>query len=376
MRVLFCSSEFWPARGGRGIFATRLVPDLRCRGYDIRVLTLQNNSHEPTDDTYQAIPVSRIPFPTALGHFKVERWMAMRRWLANLKRETAPNLVHIHGFDPWLVLLHLETAKRFPIPWVFTLTEELPRAALQSGLFARALGSADWITGKCLAVLSQARQIAPEIERRSSVVYNGLEVPDLAPAPLRFGRLLGLGRLVRQKGFDLVLTALPSIIKRFPEARLVIAGDGPERPRLERQTADLDLGKFVHFSGWIAPDKVPELINAASLALIPSRWEGLPSVALQASVMARPVVAASVGGLPEAVIDDSTGLLVEPNDSSKLSAAICSLLEQPQRAREMGQTGRLRVEELFRWDRCVDGYAALYHRLGRDLSDSETRCLP
>jgi len=108
----------------------------------------------------------------------------MRRWFADLKRKTAPNLVHVHGFDPWLVLLHLETAKRFPIPWVFTLTEELPRAALQSGLFARALRSADWTTGKCLAVLSQAHQIAPEIERRSSVIYNGLEVPDLAPAPL------------------------------------------------------------------------------------------------------------------------------------------------------------------------------------------------
>ena len=376
MRVLFCSSEFWPARGGRGIFATGLVPDLRRCGYDIRVLTLQNDSHEPTEDTYQAIPVFRIPFPTTLTHFKVERWMTMRHWVANLKRESAPDVIHVHGFDPWLVLLHLETAKKHPIPWILTLTEELPELALQSELFARALRSADWITGKCLAALNQARRIAPEIEQRSSVIYNGIEIPELVPAPLGCGRLLGLGRLDYQKGFDLLLTALPSIINRFPGAKLVIAGDGPERPRLERQTADLDLGKFVHFSGWIAPDKVPELINAASLALIPSRWEGLPSVALQASVMARPVVAASVGGLPEAVIDDSTGLLVEPNDSSKLSAAIRSLLEQPQRAREMGQTGRLRVEELFRWDRCVDGYAALYHCLGRDLSDSETRCLP
>ena len=91
---------------------------------------------------------------------------------------------------------------------------------------------------------------------------------------------------------------------------MVIAGNGTDRAQLERQAAELGLREVVDFIGWVAPDKVPELINSATIVLMPSRWEGLPSVALQASMMARPVLATSVGGLPEVVVHGETGLLV------------------------------------------------------------------
>ena len=161
------------------------------------------------------------------------------------------------------------------------------------------------------------------------------------------------------------MAALASIVDRFPQVRLVIAGDGPERPQLERQVAESGLRDVVDFMGWVSPDDVPALINTATMVLMPSRWEGLPSVALQASMLARPVVATPVGGLSEVVVHRQTGLLVAPEDHSGLAEAIAFLLEHPEMAVQMGQSARRRVQDVFNWQRCVNAYDALYRKLAK-----------
>jgi glycogen(starch) synthase len=176
-------------------------------------------------------------------------------------------------------------------------------------------------------------------------------------------RLLCVGRLVPAKGFDLALAALASIIGRYPNLRMVMAGDGPMRTQLERQAAQLGLSGIVEFLGIVEPDKVLTLINRATLVLVPSRHEGLPTVALQAAFMGRPVVATRVGGLPEAVIDQQTGLLVESGDSHSLAEAIAFFLDNPHAAIEMGAAGRERAQKFFLWRRCVDAYDALYTKV-------------
>lgn len=178
-----------------------------------------------------------------------------------------------------------------------------------------------------------------------------------------------LGRLAHQKGFDLALSALAAINGRFPDIRMIIAGGGPDRPQLERQAAELGLKDVVEFIGWVAPDKVPGLINTATIVLMPSRWEGLPSVALQASMMARPVVATPVGGLSEVIIHLETGLMVAPEDPAGLAKAIAFLLDHPELAVAMGHAGRRRVQHVFSWQRCVDAYDALYRKLATRLPD-------
>jgi glycosyltransferase involved in cell wall biosynthesis len=162
----------------------------------------------------------------------------------------------------------------------------------------------------------------------------------------------------------LALAAFASIIDRFPEVRMSIAGDGPERTQLERQIAEWHLEGKVELLGWVAPDNVPALLNTATMVLMPSRWEGLPSVALQTAMMARPVVATSVGGLSEVVVHQHTGLLVPSEDHAELASAIAFLLEHPTIAVQMGRNARKRVQEVFGWQRCVDAYDALYRQLG------------
>jgi glycogen(starch) synthase len=145
---------------------------------------------------------------------------------------------------------------------------------------------------------------------------------------------------------------------------LTLAGDGPSRSDLEQQAARLGIADIVRFTGWIDSEKIPALVNEASLVVVPSRWqEPFGLVALQAALMERPAVVTKVGGLPEVVIHNETGLLVTPEDSSALADAIASLLQEPKLAVQMGRTGKRRALAYFGWERYVDAYEELYLRL-------------
>jgi glycogen(starch) synthase len=188
-----------------------------------------------------------------------------------------------------------------------------------------------------------------------------------------------VGRLIRHKGVDLAVKAFASVLERFPRARLTIAGEGADRPRLEQQVLALGLNHAVDFIGWVAPEEVPAVMNSATIVIIPSWREGLPWVAMEAAQMARPIVATSVGGLPDVIIDKQTGLLVEPGNSGAIAEAILSLLDHPEQAVKMGQNARLRSQKFFTWSGYVDAYDELYRRLAgkgfhqRSAREPETR---
>ena len=159
------------------------------------------------------------------------------------------------------------------------------------------------------------------------------------------------------------MRALKLVVDRFPNVRLTIAGDGPARNNLEHLVIELGLEKSVDFVGWVAPERVPALMNTATVVIMPSRWEGLPLVALEAALMARPLVVTPVEGLPEVVIHQQTGLLVDKENSEALAEAISFLLSRPEVAVAMGHAARRRVQEVFSFENCVDAYEAVYRRL-------------
>jgi glycosyltransferase involved in cell wall biosynthesis len=172
-----------------------------------------------------------------------------------------------------------------------------------------------------------------------------------------------VGRLAEEKGFDLAVEAFTGVAAGHPTASLVVAGDGPERPRLMARASALGLGSRVEFPGWIEPERVAEWMSAATLVVCPSRQEAFGLTALEAALMGRPVVATRVGGLCEVVLDGETGVLVEPADSDALAAGISQLLERPDTIRRMGACAAQRARERFSWDRHVDAYEALYTKL-------------
>jgi phosphatidylinositol alpha-1,6-mannosyltransferase len=171
--------------------------------------------------------------------------------------------------------------------------------------------------------------------------------------------LLTVGRLVQRKGIDLVLRALPTVREEVPNIRYIVAGDGPEGESLPRLAAHLGLDDVVRFIGAVPYNKLPDLYNACDLFVMPSRphfpnVEGFGIVFLEANACGKPVVAARSGGIPDAVIDGTTGLLVEPDQQDELTDAIVHVLRNPTIAKHLGQNGRRRVLEEASWDHVSD----------------------
>lgn len=343
------------------MLAAKLLPALEERGYEHIVVTTQSGYDQHKVAPYEGIPVHYFPFWNAMVN--IDQLAHIRQQVAELKRAFVPDLIHINGVSRSDFFHHL-TAQAHPAPVLVSLHNGwLSEADM---IVERTLRQANWVVGCSEATLNEGRQLVPESRPRSSVIYNASDVPPLQPAPLSFDppRLLCLGRLVEDKGFDVALGALASLVHRFPQICLTIAGDGPAKADLEQQASELGILEAVHFTGWVDPEKIPELVNTASVVVIPSRWqEPFGLVALEAAMMARPVVAMEVGGLPEVVVHGQTGLLVQPENVSSLAEAIIFLLEHPTTAIEMGQAGRSRALEHFSWDRYVDAYDALYRRL-------------
>jgi glycogen(starch) synthase len=361
MRVLFWSKVFWPKIGGVEVHAARLLEALQARGHEFLVVTTRSDPDQPEGDEYRGIPIHRFPFWSTESYTEIDTLMRIRQRVAVLKRAFAPDLVHVNAVDVGN-FFHLLTSQVDTAPLLVTLHGEWE--SRYDGVVKNILGAADWVAGCSQAILETGRRLAPEIVPRSAVIYNGLEAPPLEPAPLPFEapRLLCLGRLSPEKGFDLALTAFAAVVRQFPQARLAVAGDGSSRPELEQQAAQLEIGHQVDFLGWVEPEDVPALINTATLVVMPSRQESLPLVALEAALMGRPLVATRVGGLPEVVAHEQTGLLVNTEDSQALADAVELLLRRPAMAIQMGLNARSRAQQLFSWQRHVDGYDALYKK--------------
>jgi glycogen synthase len=363
MRILFWSSDFLPPIGGIGVLAGQLLPAMRKRGFEYIVVTSRGDRNLPPSTTFEGIPVHRFTFWQSI--VDIDALTQVKQQVANLKRLFAPDLIHINGVGR-NEFFQLVTATSHPAPVLVTLHGEwVPQA---DAIAKSTLQSAAWVVGCSNAILDKGRRLAPEIVSRSSVIYNAVAETSALPAPLptQPQRVLCLGRLSEEKGFDVGLAAFASIVERFPHARLIIAGDGPERTKLVRQASELHLNDAVEFVGWVAPKDVPALINTATVVLTPSRVESLPLVALEAAMLGRPVIGTRVGGLPEVVLHQQTGLLVGKEDVQGLARAITSLLEQPETAARMGRTARLRAQQAFSWNQHVDSYDALYQRMANN----------
>jgi glycogen(starch) synthase len=365
MRILFWCSRYWPRDGGVQILGGHLASALQGRGHELIVITQHDASDQAECTTIDGIPVFRLPFWQALDRRNSGGVHDLRREIRAIKVTFKPQIIHMYHMGPD-AFFELQTRADFSAPLICSLHGIYPAGLFQPrALFYYLLRASRWVTAPSAAVVRHVRQCLPEVGPRSSVIYNALEFPTLVPAPLPYTppRLLCLGRLVEEKGFDVALAAFPRIRAQYPTARLLMAGDGPDRAALEWQASTLGVADAVEFIGWVDPNGVPALINTTTMVLMPSRKEGLPLVSLQTAQMARPLIATRVGGLPEVIHDGETGILVDMDDTEGLARAALALLGDPDRAQRLGQAARLHVAQQFRWDRFVDAFDHLFTRV-------------
>lgn len=166
--------------------------------------------------------------------------------------------------------------------------------------------------------------------------------------------ILTVARLVPRKGIDKVIEVMPRLYEKFKNIMYVVVGDGPDLDRLGKLAADKNLQNVVRFVGEVPGEELPKFYAIADIFAMPARQigsdvEGFGIVYLEANLYGLPVVAGRSGGVPEAVLDRQTGLLVNPEDSNDIYSAIHDLLASPVWANELGENGRIRAENEFQW---------------------------
>jgi glycosyltransferase involved in cell wall biosynthesis len=301
--------------------------------------------------TLDVIAVRMAPGPNPRG--------ALR--LARLARDAAADLIHTHGYKGDILLGFLPRSWR-PVPLVATVhgytdVDWTSRMALYSRLDRLALKRFDRVVLVHEAMSQTAglnRLKAPLVR----VVENGIPISRqeevskaaLDPAIVRFCHnrplIVGaIGRLSKEKGFDILLRAASEVLRQTGAGGFVIFGDGPERSSLEQLSRELGLAEHVLLPGYRGEAR--KYLGLFHVFVLPSRTEGLPITLLEAMSASVPIIATKVGGVPRVLDDGLGGVLVEPNDASGLAEAIMTLLENHESAAALVAHSRAQVDARF-----------------------------
>jgi glycosyltransferase involved in cell wall biosynthesis len=271
------------------------------------------------------------------------------------RRLGLPSVITMHGGD---VYVNPEQGYDFPTRWYV-------RPALRWTL--RKAGALTAITEDCRQHALRAG--APS--RSMHLVFNGTDLRRFSPAPPgtvdpRFGphMIFACRQLFPRKGIRFLVEAAAQLKPRFPDLKVVVAGDGFERPDLIALAERLDIARDVTFLGWVPNSELPQYYRAAALSVIPSLEEGFGIPAAEAMGCETVVVASDAGGLPEVVEHGVTGLIVPRGDANALAEAIGELLADPARRARMGKAGRERALRLFDWDRSAEQFEQIYAGIG------------
>lgn len=303
----------------------------------------------------------------------VDTWSFVR--LARLCRQVRPTVIHLHSSKAGFLgrvagrLMGVPIVVYTPHCWSFQSVPGWKRRfyVMLERFASRFCDMTVAVSTREVDEALALRVLRPE---RIRVIHNGVppfaststlppSVNDLVAGTRKL--IVSAGKLSEPKAYHHLVEAMEFVLAQEPDARLVVAGDGPLAGNLRSQVEAQGLTGEVHFVGEL--DGVAPLLDRASLFVLSSLWEGLPYVILEAMSAALPVVTTDVGGCPELVIDSKTGLIVPPAQPRKLADAILSVLRDSDRGASMGAAGRDRALKEFGMDRWLDENEAVYTEL-------------
>jgi glycosyltransferase involved in cell wall biosynthesis len=363
LRATLLSSEYPPhVLGGLGVHVERLTGELAA--------AVDFDLYAPAEGDYlTANPAVRVhEVPAASARTDVENWLFFCRTAARLAEASTrtADLVHCHDWMTVLAGVRLRQVTGRPLVYNVHLPQE---KGLRGTLENLGLLAADVVLVNSRAVRSELLARGLPV-RRIEVVPNGVDLQTFRPAadwPRDGGYVLFVGRLVTQKGVEVLLRAFDAVLRRCPESRLVIAGEGDLELYLERVACHLGFPDRVRMVGWQTGAALVELYQRAQVVVVPSLYEPFGIVALEAMACGRPVVASRVGGLAEVLEDTVEGYLVPRGDHLELASRLAGLLLDPQLRERMGEAARRRAAS-FGWERTAQETLALYQGLAGQIT--------
>jgi glycosyltransferase involved in cell wall biosynthesis len=372
MRVLLAPSAYYPHVGGIEELTRQLALALTAHGHESVVLTNRWPEGVAESEVLDSVQVTRLAFPLpASPPAQVVRFLATApsaAWAsARYIRDWRADVVHVIGAGPPSVYLGM-LAGRLGAPLVFTTQGELSfdahraferSATLRVGL-RRTVRRARVVTACSEFTLGNLQAFA-EPRSRCLVIPNGVDPEEFAnrgSGAIGFGQyILGVGRLVPQKGFDVLLEAFA--ITELTGMSLVIAGEGFERDNLVRRAAELGIVDRVHLVGAVGRKQLVALMLGATAFALPSRGEPFGIALLEAMAAGVPAIATAAGGVPEMARDGQNALLVDVENAEALSFALTRLVNDAKLRTKLSAGGRQTARELA-WSRIVERYEAVY----------------
>jgi glycosyltransferase involved in cell wall biosynthesis len=310
--------------------------------------------------TYERLPLAPYLGPRRLPNGP--GLVASAAWVAAIVKAHQIDLINTHHRFASLVGKAASRAMRVPL--VSTM-HEIRRDSAK--LTALSLGQR--VVTLSAFVKRHVTETYGVDESAVSVIPMGIPIPSPRDGSRRKGLLAELhldegdtlvgcvARLVGRKGHRFLLEALADAIREHPRVRLILVGDGPERSKLEAAVGRLGIASAVRFLG--TRDDLDDLYGLVDFTVLPSLQEEFGVVLLESLALGKPVVATSVGGIPE-IVTEETGVLVPPADPGALAAAIGALAANPGSTAALGSNGRRLVSERYSTDALVDRTEALF----------------
>jgi glycosyltransferase involved in cell wall biosynthesis len=332
----------------------------------------------PSSNPYLRIPVAKDSVSSLRARTEVDR----------LSREYKIDIVH--GQSPssygygllrrrdilFVVTLHGTSFGEFGFYF------DVPLSFINGNVVFAAMGEAlsaflTSIEYRCAdKVIAVSRALAEETaafyrlpKERIVTIHNGIDLLSFTDSQVGENRehtILSVGRLSWRKGYRYLIDAMPYVLSEYPNARLLLLGDGDQKTPLQRHVKKLGIDNSVLFLGRVSAERLHSLYHEADVYVQPSLYEPLGIAILEAMSMRKPVVGTRVGGIPELITNDVEGLLVEPGNSLQLVRAIMHVFSDSSCRRRFGSNARKRVEREFTWEAIAEKTLDLYTNLVND----------
>jgi glycosyltransferase involved in cell wall biosynthesis len=393
LNVCFVTPEYFPISGGTGAYVYYLSHSLQKLGHNVHVVARDKQDSEKIVNGIQ------VHYVKGVGNALTRYWRFARSASKKIEELNKQN-----GFD--IIHSNLPLVPSFAIPndsakaivcavhstWkgeAIVTKRDNPKelnpnekAMIRFNFVLRAyekklMKRSDALIAVSKYTVDELTELYGIEEEKIHVIYNGVDVEKFKPRPNRaemhreFGLeedhkiVLFVGRLYHRKGLEILLRSIPPVLREFSKVKFVISGKGfkKKEENLRILAQELNIEENVKFLGYVPDEKLPSLYSASDIFVLPAIYENFPFAILEAQAAGLPVISTKVGGIPEFLVDNENGFVIDPGDSTQLTQRLLALLQDAKLAKEMGDRGRKLIEEKFDWRIITGQVIDLYHKL-------------
>lgn len=364
--------------GGAGIVAYNLAVQMAKRGHEVYVFTTaQARDEDDSLSRYGNIWVIRYKPNFTVGQGSIASKHLIRPLFSGVDLDVA----HSHIGNLPAPLGGAIYAKRKNVPFIIThhgdWIGDFGTLGRRAGVFLYNHFLCDWIFSKSDKIIALSKshlarsKILKKYQNKTTIIPNGINLQDfqisqsqdkcrdLLNLPAEKRIIFFLGSLVSQKGPQILLNAMKTVQRRYPDTYLIVGGSGPLKENLIEIATRDKLKDNVVFTGYIPTDRTPLYYRAADIFVLPSFSEALPLTLLEAGAAGLPIVATDVGGVSDILHDGVNGLITKTKDPEDLAGKIVSLLDDNELREEMGKTGQMLAKQ-YSWETIADKTESVY----------------